>query len=368
MIPIPVAALTALVEAAAAVASQPDLSAVLETTVTMAKRTTGARYAALGVIGAHKTLVDFVHTGIDPEQADAIGSLPVGKGVLGTLIRDPQPIRLEHISTHPDFVGFPENHPEMDPFLGVPIRAGDQVFGNLYLTDKPGGFSETDESVAQALAAVAGGAISAAHLNQRLRRVALIEDRERIARDLHDAVIQDLFAVGLNLQGLAATSSDPRVANRLDEAVDRIDQSIGSLRSFIFDLRSLDAAQTDPAKAFRRMVERIASPRGINVHTDVGDLGSIVPERLDDALLIAREAVFNAVRHAHARNLTLEIERTEQILRIRVSDDGVGFDPQTAKHGMGIDNMRKRAARSGGTLEIGRSSSGGTTVTAELRL
>lgn len=365
---IPTTSLTELVEAAAAVVGQPDLDAVLRTTVEVARHSTGARYAALGVIGEHSTLIDFIYTGMSSEQADLIGSLPVGKGVLGTLIREPQPIRLERVSDHPDSAGFPPHHPPMETFLGVPVRAGDAVYGNLYLTEKEGGFTEEDEVFVQALAAVAGSAITTAKLNERLRRLALVEDRERIARDLHDAVIQDLFATGLSLQGLAVGIDDPRTAERLDEAVDRIDQAIASLRSFIFDLRSLESAQADPARAFRRMAERMVSGREIDVVSKVEDLGRVSSDRLDDALLIAREAISNAIRHGAPSRLTVQVTREDRSLRMSVEDDGRGFDPDEAPRGMGLDNMRDRARHAGGELGVESSPGTGTRVTAVLPL
>lgn len=363
---IPAASLTELMEAAAAVAGQPDLDAVLRTTVEMARQTTGAQYAALGVIGEHGTLIDFIYVGMTAEQANRVGSLPVGKGVLGTLIRDPRPIRLERVSDHPDSAGFPPHHPPMDTFLGVPVRAGETVYGNLYMTEKEGGFTEEDELLVQALAAVAGSAISNAKLNERLRRVALVEDRERIARDLHDAVIQDLFAVGLSLQGLSVGMDDPRMTERLDEAVDRIDQAIASLRSFIFDLRSLETAQSDPARAFRRMAERMVASRGIDVIAEVDDLGAVPADRLDDALLIAREAISNAIRHAAPATLTVRVQRRDETLRLVVEDDGQGFDPERATRGMGLENMQERAQRSGGQLTVESSPGAGTRLTASL--
>lgn len=368
MTQVPQIALTNLVEAAAAVAGQPDLRAVLATTVEMARQTTGAKYAALGVIGEHGGLSDFLYSGIPEEEAQRIGALPTGKGVLGTLIRDPRPIRLDHLREHPDSVGFPPHHPIIDTFLGVPIRVGDSVYGNLYLGEKEGGFTEEDEILVQALAAIAGAAITNAKLSERLRRLSLVEDRERIARDIHDAVIQDLFAVGLGLQAVAATVEDPDVAGRLEEAVDRLDQVIASLRSLIFDLRSLDAARADPKRAIRRMAERLIGSRDVNLTVEVEDLGSVPADRLDDALLITREAISNALRHGQPDNLSVTVSRRDGIIVLTVADDGAGFNPTAAKPGMGIQNMRERAARSGGELSIESSPGAGTRLVARLRL
>ena len=360
------ATLTSLVEAATAVVGQPDLQAVLRTLLATARTTTGASYAAIGVIGEHSTLSSFLYLGVDEETARLIGHPPVGKGVLGLLIREPHPLRLERIADHPDSSGFPEHHPPMETFLGVPIRAGSQAFGNLYLTGKRGGFTPEDEAIVEALAAIAGGAVSSARLNDRLTRLALVEDRERIARDLHDAVIQDLFAVGLTLQGLSSGIEDEVIRHRMDDSVDRIDQAITSLRTFIFDLRSLSAG--DPAKAIRRMAERLAAPHGIEVVTDMHDLGELTPERLDDALLIVREAVSNAVRHARASTVTLTAARDYRELVLTVADDGVGFDTVGADRGMGLGNMVSRAARSGGRAEVDSHPGVGTRVVVRIPL
>ncbi|GIU92006.1 MAG: hypothetical protein KatS3mg011_0912 [Acidimicrobiia bacterium] len=360
--------LVGLVEAAAAVAGQPDLRAVLSTTVEMARRTTGARYAALGVIGEHGGLSDFVYVGIDPEQAARIGSLPAGKGVLGTLIRDPRPIRLDRVSDHPDSVGFPPHHPVMETFLGVPVRVGNSVYGNLYLCDKEGGFTEEDETQVLALAAIAGAAISNAKLNERLRRLALVEDRERIARDIHDGVIQDLFALGLGLQALAATLDEPEAVAKLDQAVDRLDEVIATLRNLIFDLRSLDSTRAEPRGAFRRMAERLAAGRDVDLQLSIGELGELPPDVLDDALLIAREALSNALRHGRPDTVTLQVDRRDSILTLRIEDDGAGFDPSTAPRGMGLANMEERAARTGGELRVESSPGAGTRLLALLRI
>jgi len=360
------ATLTSLVEAATAVVGQPDLHAVLRTLIATACTTTGARYAAVGVIGEHSTLSNFLYLGITEEEARLIGHPPVGKGVLGTLIRDPHPIRLDRIADHPDSSGFPDHHPPMETFLGVPIRSGETVFGNLYLTEKPGGFTPEDEAIVEALAAIAGSAVSTARLNDRLTRLALVEDRERIARDLHDAVIQDLFAVGITLQGLSAGIEEESVRHRMDEAIDRIDQAIGSLRTFIFDLRSLTSG--DPARAILRMAERLAAPHGIDVVVDADGLGQVSPERLDDTLLIVREAVSNAVRHARPSTVTITAARDGGELAVSVVDDGTGFDTTARSPGMGLSNMVARAARNGGRAEIDSHPGVGTRVSVRLPL
>lgn len=356
----------ALVKAASAVVGRLDLQAVLENTVVLARDLTGARYAALGVIGSHGTLVDFLHVGVGEDQASSIGAPPSGKGVLGTLIHRAETIRVDDVHTHPDFAGYPHHHPEMTSFLGVPVRAGERIFGNLYLADKPGGFTEDDEVLVEALAAIAGGAVATARLHQRLTRLALVEDRERIARDLHDAVIQDLFAVGLELQGLSLTVDDPRVATKLADAVERLDEAIGSLRSFIFDLRSLANALLDPARTITDLVTRLVRPAGMTAEVSVADLGEVSPARFHDLLQMVREATSNAARHAGTDRVEVHVRREDDLLVAEVVDQGRGFDPETVERGMGLDNLWERAQEIGGEVRIDSRPGAGTRVTVRL--
>lgn len=358
--------LTDLVKAAADVAGQTELDALLRTTVRLAREATGSRYAAMGVIGSHQTLRDFIHLGMEPGAEEAIGHLPVGHGVLGTLIREPQTVRVDDIAEHPDSVGFPEHHPPMTTFLGVPVRAGETVFGNLYLTDKPEPYDEEDEVLVEAVAAVAGGAISSLRLRQRLSDLALAEDRERIARDLHDAVIQDLFAVGLNLQATTAQLQDEKLRQRMDDAVDRIDTAISSLRTFIFDLRSLGTLNTTLSRTLEGMLDRIAGGRASWVIDLSDDIGAVDSNILDNALLVIREAASNAIRHGGATKLTIRIERTDDGAELTVADNGRGFDTERVSRGMGISNMESRSTDAGGRFAI-ESSPDGTTVRASFR-
>src|SRR5262245_3469162 len=187
-----------------------------------------ARFGALGVLDeTHTRLAQFITVGIDAARRQAIGDLPEGHGILGLLILDARPLRLPDLRRHPDSYGFPPNHPPMTTFLGVPIRVRDEVFGNLYLTDKRSGgeFTSADEELVVGLAAAAGVAIENARLHARVHELALVQDRERIARDLHDTVIQRLFATGMSLQGTARlVRTDPDAAvERIEGAVDDLD-------------------------------------------------------------------------------------------------------------------------------------------------
>jgi len=133
-------------------------------------------------------------------------------------------------------------------FSGVPLRAGDSVFGNLYLTDKPGGFDESDVSLIEALAVIGGSAVSTARLRERLEAIAIVEDRDRIAGDLHDIIIQDLFAIGLGIQGLSDRVTEESISTVLDEAVDQLHQTVETLRMYIHELRSADDTRSRPSR------------------------------------------------------------------------------------------------------------------------
>src|SRR3954454_12057552 len=245
------------------VSSEPDLPTILQRIVTTAADLVGARYGALGVLDPTRTrLVEFVTTGIDADGRAAIGHLPEGLGILGLLIVEPRPLRLPDLTRHPDSYGFPPHHPPMKAFLGVPIAldgplSGGTVFGNLYLTEKHGGgsFTDADEELAVTLAAAAGIAIEHAQLRVDAAAVALVDERERIARDLHDDVIQRLFATGLTLQSTAVMTTDERITERINRAVDDLDATIRQVRAAIFHLRQ----PLDDRRSLRGEILRICS-------------------------------------------------------------------------------------------------------------
>jgi signal transduction histidine kinase len=359
--------LAALVTGAAAVTATADLSELLAATAETARESTGAKYAALGVLGEHGTLIEFVHVGIAKEVAEAIGPLPTGHGVLGTLIAEAKTIRLDRIQDHPDSIGFPPHHPPMTTFLGVPVRAGDRVFGNLYLTEKDGGFTDDDEQLVEALAAIAGSAVANLRLQQRLRRLAVVEDRERIARDLHDAIIQDLFAVGLVLQGMTVRLDDDRDRRDIEEAVERLDEAIAGLRRFIFDLKPPSWQDRDLKREISRLVHQLADPYGVEVQIHISDqLKGVSADVIDDATQIIREATSNALRHSDSSSVEVSAEGGTGVLILTVTDHGKGFDPATAGQGLGISNLRQRAEKAGGETTIRSRIGEGTTVRAIL--
>lgn len=356
-----------LVEGAASVAGQVELAGILRSTVEFGKEITGARFAALGVIGEHGGLVEFITVGIDDETARHIGSPPKGAGMLGLITSMGKTIRTSDVESHPDSTGYPEGHPEMGSFLGVPIRVGEQIFGNLYLTDKPDGFTEEDEILIEFLAVTAGSAVSTLRLQDRLRRAALLEDRERIARDLHDSIIQDLFAVGLAIQScLAKVDGDPEsVRKLLDHAIEQLDGTIGSLRRYIFDLRPPVWARPTLSKRLAEVVGSLTGPYDTRVDLDVSCPPDLVPDDVAEELLATiKEALSNALRHSGAGHITVRVGCGQSQVVMSVEDDGSGFDTSTQGTGFGLANMTDRVQEMGGSFSVESVLDGGTVVRA----
>jgi two-component system sensor histidine kinase DevS len=517
--------LDGLVEAMLVVTSGLELDVTLRTIVHTAIELVDARYGALGVRGQGHELSEFVYEGIDEATREKIGPLPEGRGVLGVLIDDPKPIRLDNIFQHPASVGFPPNHPRMRTFLGVPVRTRDEVFGNLYLTEKATGqpFTEDDEVLVQALAAAAGIAIDNARLyeqsqsrqawieatrdigtellsgtdpvtvfrlmadeglkltgaegafvampiddeaavadvaelvvaeiagtvgvsagaivpvagteigrafvtraplclekldigagrawtegpalvlplrttdtvagvlvtvrqagarpfteeqldmmaafadqaalawqlattQRRMRELDVLTDRDRIARDLHDHVIQRLFAVGLALQGTIPRARSAEVQQRLSESVDDLQAVIQEIRTAIFDLH---AAPSGSTRLRQRLDEAIAHFAGSDVRTKVqflGPLSAVDAELADHAEAVVREAVSNAVRHAHATELSVDV-RVADDLCIEVMDNGRGISGDITESGLA--NLRQRAEQCGGSFTVENAAGGG---------
>lgn len=312
----------------AVIESDLDLCGMLEGIVGSAVELVGARYGALGVLDqAGNGLSEFVHVGMGPATVEAIGRLPEGQGVLGLLIAEARPIRLANVADHPRSVGFPAGHPAMGSFLGVPIRVRGEVGGNLYLADKAGGaeFSPEDEQLAVTLASAAGIAVDNARLHTRVRELTLAEDRERIARDLHDTVIQRLFAVALSLQVAGEVVSETAVVDRLASAVADLDETIRQIRTAIFALEPPPAAQGGLRTQILEI--RAGATRGLGFEPEVRFSGvvDLVPQAVGTAALATlREALSNVARHAHAGRAQIALAVSSDDLHLAVTDDGVG--------------------------------------------
>jgi GAF domain-containing protein len=515
-----------LLEAVIAISSGLDLESTLRRIVETAIELVDATYGALGVIGNDGQLAEFIPVGLGKEEIGRIDHWPVGRGLLGLLIKDPRPLRLANISQHAESSGFPAGHPAMQSFLGVPVRVRDEVFGNLYLTNKRGGgeFTEDDEAVLLALGAAAGVAVdnarlySAAQRSQRwmqasgevttallsgtepgevlahitsqardlsdadiamlalpdaqgqhltvayadgdgaqavrglalpmdqslsgqvlatgepvtstdfasderaadavraamshvgpavifplgasggrrgvltigrrhgralfpqaeaafaasfaaqagvalelaasraeAERLSVYEDRDRIARDLHDLVIQRLYATGMSLQGTMPMISRPEVADRVTRAVDDMDQTIKEIRGAIFALQARDTGgPPDPRAGIVRLVEEMTAVLGFAPSLRLGaGLRTLNREELtEQALAVLREALSNVARHAGASraDVTVDVDH-DGIFGVIVTDDGTGIPPEGRRSG--LRNLADRAAQRGGELRLG---------------
>jgi signal transduction histidine kinase len=354
-----------LLDAILPVASDLSLPVVLERIVESARVLVGARYGALGVLGEDQRLAEFITVGIDAETVARIGPPPEGHGLLGLLIWDPKPVRLDDIAAHAESYGFPPNHPPMGSFLGVPIRVRDRVFGNLYLTEKQGAaaFSAEDEELVVGLAAVAGVAIDNARLHDKVREVAVVEDRERIARDLHDTVIQRLYATGMTLSATLRHAVKPEVTERIRTAIDDLDVTMRDIRSTIFALQTADRGAQGLRADVLRLVARSENALGFAPHvTFEGLLDTTVPETVGDNLLAAlREALTNASRHARATRVDVALTVAGGDVVLEVADDGVGVTTERGS-GLGLANLSERAIALGGTCTVEPGDGRGTTV------
>ena len=511
--------LRALLHANQTITAQLDLRSVLRSVVDAARELTGAEYAALGVLGEHGDLEQFIHAGMEAETVERIGHLPHGKGLLGALIRDPHPIRVADIATDPRAAGFPAGHPPMRDFLGVPVRIRGAVYGNLYLTNHPEGrFSEEDEQLVRSLATTAGFAIENARLYRATRRqqewaaasaeitaqlvtgdesgalalvaermrgladadsafvvltdddpesflvhdveggdpnraegarrpikgsilervledglalrlderevreqgfpysepfgailavplistsrtlgalvlartpgregfeaadlqvaadfagrasvalelqearsdaerVMLFEDRGRIARDLHDRVIQQLFATGMQLQGVLGTLPSGRNAERVDAAITSLDESITQIRRIIFTLQST-VHGTQPVTGRQRLfdlIEQLSIDLSIDPSVHVsGPVDSVLDGDLaEDVLAVVHEGVSNAVKHAAAREISVAVKADNRGVTVTIANDGLPLSDSGRRSGLG--NLEERAARRAGVMSL----------------
>lgn len=358
--------LRALLDAVLLIESDIELPAVLRHIVEVASTLVDARYGALGVIDESGTsLSEFVTVGFDQETIDGIGNLPEGAGILGLLILDPTPIRLADLSEHPDAAGFPPGHPPMRSFLGVPVKIRDRVFGNLYLTEKRGAseFSDVDMELMTALAGAAGIAVENARLHARVQRLTVAADRERIARDLHDTVIQRLFATGLALQSSLPLVDNPDLRDRLEDAIADLDDTIRQVRTTIFSLEPPTTAE----RGVRAKVLEICADaaRSLGFEPEVRFVGPIdrrvTNEMATELMATLREALTNVARHADARHTEVELSVHDD-LHLKVLDDGIGAgtDATSESMGKGLRNMADRAEALGGSFELLSRPGGGT--------
>lgn len=347
------------------------VDAVLQLIVDRVRELVDARYAALRIVEADGLPGRFVTGGISAAQRRRIGAEPSARGLLGEIVRRNRSLRIADVTADRRHTGFPPHHPPMRSFLGVPIRAGTATIGQLYLTDKQGTgeFSEDDQLLVERFALHAGIAVRNARLHERVQRLAVVEERERIGRDLHDGIIQRIYGVTLSLDDLPEQIGprDAEAAGRVDSAIEALHAVIGQLRTFIFGL----GPQLDERDGLLESLEALAQEVSSNVPVTVRVLG---PAPLDvpasaatELVSIAREALSNVARHADAGAASITISTLEGGLRMEIADDGGGFEVagQRSTEHRGLGNMRKRALLVGGRLSIA-SGPDGTRVTVRL--
>jgi signal transduction histidine kinase len=364
------AALDAAVRGIAGLVSVDD---VLQVIVDRVRPLVRAQYAALGIVDTTGRIERFITSGMDDETRRSIGALPEGHGMLGLIIRENRSFRIADINTDPRRYGFPPNHPPMKSFLGVPITIKGISLGRLYLTNKIGSddFSEEDRSLVETFALHAGIAMENARLHEQLQRLAVVDERERISKDLHDGIIQNMYAVGLSLEDVPELMVEDRAeaAARVERAIDAIHLAIQDIRNFIFGLRPELLEGTSLVGGLAALVEEYRHNMIVDLELHVPDAIIEPPSEAGSHLLaIVSESLSNVARHSQASRasvaLVTEGDGDVPALELTIEDNGIGFDPDgVVKLGhQGLANTRERAASIGGTVTIDSRPGAGTRV------
>jgi signal transduction histidine kinase len=368
-------ALAALNKAALAISRDLELDQTLQHIVDSARELVSTRYAALGVFNSEGELETFVFSGLTSEEAEDIGSFPEGLGLLGAVLDSTRPIRVADIRHDSRSRGTPEGHPKVTNFLGVPINARDEVQGNLYLTDKISGdeFTDADEELITIFASHAAVAIKNARLYKEVGRLAIIEERSRIGMDLHDGVIQSIYAVGLTLESaqMILEENPDQAREFLNQSIAGLNDAIRDIRNFILDLRPR-RFEGDLTTGIARLVREFQANTMVEVDvTNPEELSdSITPAVSQAVFLTAQEALANIARHARASCVGLDLNQDGVSIRLKVADDGRGFDvrQQDQTVGHGLANMRARAEELGGSFAVESELEQGTTILLQLPL
>jgi signal transduction histidine kinase len=366
-------------QAVLSVTRQMSVRDVLQVIVRSARPLVGARYAALGVPGEGDSFAEFVVDGISGAEWAAIGPLPRRHGMLAVLLNEGKPERLADIRKDPRFEGWPHAHPQMSHFLGVPVRDGDQVLGAIFAANKTSaaaagrGFTQRDEEILSLFATHAAIALTNARLYERSRELSVLQERARLARDLHDAVTQKLFGIRAHARAAAVLAArEPvdaeRVRAEIEIAGELGAEAHAELRAVIDGLAPPDLAAAGLAESLRRYAALAGRAHGIPVTVSAACVEGLSPACEAALYRVAQEALHNALRHAAASGVRLTLSRVARQVVLEVADDGRGFESGNAgtgraasSGGLGLDSMRERAAAAGGTLTI-RSDANGTVV------
>ena len=367
-------ALSAVADAVMGIAGDLSINTVLERLVSAGRDLVDARYAALGVPDGSGGFARFITAGMTGAEIEALGPLPRTHGLLGAMLTDPAPYRIADVTTDPRFRGWwPASHPRMRSFLGVPIVFKGDVIGAFYLTDKTTEpvFSAADEEMVGVLAAHAAVLMEHARLYEQSRELSVLDERNRLARELHDATTQTLFSLRLAMETAAAlVATDPaRAAAELDTARDLVDATFAELRALVLELRPPALEADGLVTTVRKHLDVAGRAHGLRV-TLRADGEERLPADVERELFrIVQEAVTNVLRHARASTLEVEMTFAGGLVVVVVTDDGVGFDPtarSVRSRRLGLTSMRERALALGGRLTLRSEPGAGTTVRVEV--
>jgi signal transduction histidine kinase len=353
-------------EVVLAVASQHSVRDVLQMIVRSARSLAGARYAALGVPDESGSFAEFLVDGLTAREQAAIGPLPRQHGMLGVMLREGKPLRLDDIRADPRFWGWPAAHPELTNVLGVPIKEREEILGFIFAAckDAPGGFTERDEQVVSLFAAHAAIALTNARLYEHGRELSVLQERARLAQDLHDAVSQKLFSLRAKARAAAVlVGRDPaRAITEMDSVAALAGEAHAELRAVIDGLAPPELAVGGLAGSVRGYAQLASRTYGAEVVVQAGELPALDPVRETAVYRIAQEAISNAARHSGASQILVSLTARKRSVALQVSDSGAGFDTGAPRAGLGLTSMRERAASAGGRLTITAAPGKGTTV------
>lgn len=364
--------LIALHEASLELVKDVSLDHLLERIAKVACEQAEARYAALGVLDEDGKLVKFITVGMTDDEIKLIDHPPEGKGLIGELMNTEKPLRVPVIQDHPRSSGFPVHHPHMVSFLGVPIRALNHQLGQIYLTEKLNGlaFTADDEKIIQMLAAYAAAAIQNARLYENTRRLAVLEERERIGMDLHDGIIQSIYGVGLSLESaLHSFEEDPQDTKiRVQHSIESLNQAIRDLRAYILDLRPRQFGSEGLMSGLKRLITefRANTLATVTLGGTDNELQELPQPRSMALFHICQEALANIAKHAKAKQVEISLWSTGERVLMEIHDNGKGFEMENthATIGHGLANMQTRARSVGGDVDISSVVGDGTTVLA----
>jgi signal transduction histidine kinase len=371
------AALAAVTDAVVGIAGDLSLDAVLERLVHAARELVDARYAALGTPDEDGGFDRFITAGMTDAEIESMGPLPRTHGLLGAMLSDPEPFRTDDITTDPRFRGWwPDTHPLMRSFLGVPIVFKGDVIGAFYVTDKTTGpaFTAADEEMVGLLAAHAAVLMEHARSFQESRELSVLDERNRLARDLHDAMTQTLFSLRLTLETAASAlgepGADPAVAGAHVKAASAlVEATFRELRTLVFELRPPALEVDGLGETVRKHLDVVGRAHGLTARVTTR-CDRRLPADVEAAVYrIVQEAVTNVVRHARATTIDVHVAVDDLHAVVEISDDGIGFDPTArtirTRH-LGLTSMRERAQAAGGTCTIRSAPGEGTTVRVEV--